>query len=573
MSEPRPRPPALRAVLIGLAFGAGAVHLSIVGVLLMLHQRWIVVDTLSLGQAVLVVIAIGAGAMTISRVMKQEGAGGGGLVGHLGIGVIAGAACGAPVALLAVLTAALPLQSIFIALSPALVDMLTLSMDPTLGVPLLIVVAALAGMLGAALYLAPSAVTRPLLPGAVTVLVAGVFQELIQLMLQQYQGIVTDIQELFYTWEGLTWEGAIELFVIASGLSVVFRAAQRRMVVRRGPPDPKRTRLMWAGISLLVLIVLPALAGSYIGQVLMLVGLYILMGLGLNLEVGLAGLLDLGFVAFFAVGAYTTALLTADSPHALMHLSYWAAMPVAVMMSVGVGVLFGLPVLGVRGDYLAVATMGLGEIVRVLVMSDFASPLLGGAQGILQIPKPRIGDFVLSTPVSLFYLTLVCSAVAAFVAWRLENSRLGRAWMALRDDEDVAQALGINLIRSKLLAYGLGAAFAGLGGSIFAAMLTSVYPTSFQLLISVNVLALIIVGGMGSLPGVVLGSIALIGLPELLREFGEYRYLFYGAVLVIMMRLRPEGLWPSEARQRELHSRDETLALDAGSDAVPVQGD
>jgi branched-chain amino acid transport system permease protein len=289
--------------------------------------------------------------------------------------------------------------------------------------------------------------------------------------------------------------------------------------------------------------------------------------------VGLAGLLDLGFVAFFAVGAYTTALLTADSPHALMALPYWAAMPVAVLLAICVGVLFGLPVLGIRGDYLAVATMGLGEIVRVLVQSDFAAPLLGGAQGVLQIPKPHIGSFVLGGPVSLFYLTLICSAVAGFIAWRLENSRLGRAWMALRDDEDVAQALGINLVRSKLLAYGLGAAFAGLAGSIFATMLTSVYPSSFQLLISINVLALIIVGGMGSLPGVVLGSIALIGLPELLREFGEYRYLFYGAALVVMMRLRPEGLWPSEARQRELHSRDETLALDAGTDAVPAQGD
>jgi branched-chain amino acid transport system permease protein len=233
-------------------------------------------------------------------------------------------------------------------------------------------------------------------------------------------------------------------------------------------------------------------------------------------------------------------------------------------------VLFGIPVLGVRGDYLAVATMGLGEIVRVIVLSDFASPLLGGAQGVLQIPKPSIGSYSLNNPVSLFYLTLVASAVAAFIAWRLENSRLGRAWMALRDDEDVAQALGINLIQSKLMAYGLGAAFAGLAGSIFAVMLGSVYPSSFQLLISVNVLALIIVGGMGSLPGVALGSIALIGLPELLREFGEYRYLFYGVVLVIMMRLRPEGLWPSEARRRELHTTDETLAIDQGADLLPA---
>jgi branched-chain amino acid transport system permease protein len=214
--------------------------------------------------------------------------------------------------------------------------------------------------------------------------------------------------------------------------------------------------------------------------------------------------------------------------------------------------------------------MGLGEIVRVIVVSDFAAPLLGGAQGVLQIPKPKLFMLTLGSPVQLFYLTLVCSAVAAFVAWQLENSRLGRAWMALRDDEDVAQALGINLIRSKLLAYGLGAAFAGLAGSIFAVMLTSVYPSSFQLLISINVLALIIVGGMGSLPGVVLGSIALIGLPELMREFGEYRYLFYGAVLIVMMRLKPEGLWPSEARQRELHARDETLALDEGADLLPA---
>ena len=262
----------------------------------------------------------------------------------------------------------------------------------------------------------------------------------------------------------------------------------------------------------------------------MLVGLYILMGMGLNLEVGLAGLLDLGFVAFFAVGAYATAILTADSPHALASytafpsLSYWTAMPIAVLASVVVGVLFGIPVLGVRGDYLAVATMGLGEIVRVIVQSDMAAPLLGGAQGILQIPKPRIGGYELADPVQLFYLTLAASAVAAYIAWRLENSRLGRAWMAVRDDEDVAQALGINLVKVKLLAYGLGAAFAGLAGSIFAVMLTSVYPSSFQLLVSINVLALIIVGGMGSLPGVMVGATALVGLPELLREFGEFRY-------------------------------------------------
>jgi branched-chain amino acid transport system permease protein len=548
-------PQLRRAMLIGLAFGAGAVHLAVVGVLLMLHQRWIVIDTLSLGQAVLVVIAGGAGAMA----------------GRPLLGILAGAAAGVPIAALTVLMAIVPLQSMFIALSPALLDMLTLESGLAAGVGILVGGGAIAGLLGAALRISPVVVRRAIFPGAIAVLVAGVFQELIQLMLQQYEGPVGDFRDFLYTWEGLSPQGAVTIFLIVAVASEVLGSIWRRRAARIVVRDHRRERLVWAGLALLVLVLLPAIAGSYVGQVLMLVGLYILMGMGLNLEVGLAGLLDLGFVAFFAVGAYTTALLTADAPHALAHLPYWGAMPIAVFMSIVVGVLFGLPVLGVRGDYLAVATMGLGEIVRVIVQSDFAAPLLGGAQGILQIPKPRLGPYVLSSPVSLFYLTLVASAVAAFVAWRLENSRLGRAWEALRDDEDVAQALGINLVQSKLLAYGLGAAFAGLAGSIFATMLTSVYPSSFQLLISINVLALIIVGGMGSLPGVVLGSIVLIGLPELLREFGEYRYLFYGALLIVMMRLRPEGLWPSDVRQRELHAADETLALDAGADAVPAQ--
>lgn len=544
-----------RAVLIGLGFGAGAVHIAIVGVLLMLHQRWIVVDVLTLGQAALFLIAGGAGAMA-ARPLS---------------GLLAGAVAGVPIAALTIIMNAVPLQWMFIALSHDLFQMLTLGQGLAMGCAILVGGGALAGLLGALWRIAPIAVRRAIGPGLVAVTVAGVFQELIQLMLQNYEGPVSDFRDFVYTWEGLSPQGALTIFLIVAVCSEIFGSIWRRRSVRLEVRDHRRERMVWAGLALAALVLLPALAGSYVGQVLMLVGLYILMGMGLNLEVGLAGLLDLGFVAFFAVGAYSTALMTADSPHALLHLTYWEAMPVAVLLSICVGVLFGLPVLGVRGDYLAVATMGLGEIVRVIVQSDFAAPLLGGAQGILQIPKPSLGNVLLGNPVALFYLTLVASAVAAFVAWRLENSRLGRAWMALRDDEDVAQALGINLVRSKLLAYGLGAAFAGLAGSIFATMLSSVYPSSFQLLISINVLALIIVGGMGSLPGVVLGSIALIGLPELLREFGEYRYLFYGAVLIVMMRLRPEGLWPSDVRQRELHATDETVALDAGTDALPAQ--
>lgn len=555
---------ARRAIIRGLLFGAGGLYLAIVGLLLMLHQRWIVVGTISLGQAALVLLAIGAGVFALSADTRASKS------ARLLAGLAAGVGASLPLTALVFAMDLLPLQSIFIALSHDLTTMLTLGLRPGPGVVVLIGAGASGGLVGAAFTLCPVVPRHSIIVGVASVVVAGVFQELIQLMLQ-YEGTIGEIRDFFYNWEGLSQEGAVTIFVVAAIGSAIWTIAHRRNSAGASEEQQRRHRMIRAAICLCGLAILPVLAGSYIGQVLMLVGLYILMGMGLNLEVGLAGLLDLGFVAFFAVGAYTTALLTADSPHALMHLSYWAAMPVAVLLSIGVGVLFGIPVLGVRGDYLAVATMGLGEIVRVIVLSDFASPLLGGAQGILQIPKPSIGTITLGNPVALFYLTLIASAVAAFIAWRLENSRLGRAWMALRDDEDVAQALGINLIRSKLLAYGLGAAFAGLAGSIFATMLSSVYPSSFQLVISINVLALIIVGGMGSLPGVVLGSIVLIGLPELLREFGEYRYLLYGTVLVVMMRLRPEGLWPSEARRRELHGSEEGLAFDAGADLLPAR--
>lgn len=550
--------------LRGLLFGVVGVYLASVGVLLMLHGRWIVIGTLSLGQATLVFLGIGAGIVAVPRATSfPTGA-------RLAAGAVAGLITGGLVGALAVLIALVPLRSIFIALSPNLLAMLTTGLGLWKGIALLLGMGLTTGFLGAALRIAPTAIRRALIAGAAAVVIAGVFQELIQLMLQ-YEGPVGAIRDFFYTWEGLTPKGAITVFVLA----IICQRIWSGTVGRRAPPaddrQQQRQRMVRAGIALLALAVMPALAGAYIGQVLLLVALYILMGMGLNLEVGLAGLLDLGFVAFFAVGAYSTALLTADNAHALMHLSFWAAMPISVVLSVLVGVVFGLPVLGVRGDYLAVATLGLGEIVRVVVLSDFAAPLLGGAQGLLQIPKPRIGNMALTNPVQLFYLTLIAAGIAAFVAWRLENSRLGRAWTALRDDEDVAQALGINLVRSKLMAYGLGAAFAGLAGSIFAVMLGSVYPSSFQLLVSINVLALIIVGGMGSLPGVVLGSVALIGLPELLREFGEYRYLFYGAALIVMMRWRPEGLWPSEVRRRELHDADEAETVDEGADLLPVR--
>jgi branched-chain amino acid transport system permease protein len=326
-------------------------------------------------------------------------------------------------------------------------------------------------------------------------------------------------------------------------------------------------------LGVICLLLVPVAGGPFVAHVMVFVGLYTLMGLGLNLEVGFAGLLDLGFVAFFAIGAYTVGLLSSRGEYGLVHFSFWAAVPFAVIVSLISGVIFGIPVLRVRGDYLAIATLGLGEIVRILVLSDALRPWLGGSFGILAIPKPVIAGLELSGPRELYYLTLAASALVAFVAWRLQYSRLGRAWAAIREDEDVAQAIGIDLVITKLLAYGLGAVFAGIAGAIFAVMVGSIFPHSFQLLISINVLVLIILGGMGSLWGVVVGAVVLVGLPELLREFGEYRFLVYGAVLVAMMLRRPEGLVPSAVRQRELHEGvEETLGEAVAAPAGSIAG-
>jgi branched-chain amino acid transport system permease protein len=416
----------------------------------------------------------------------------------------------------------------------------------------------------------PEPVRRPLSRGLIAAGLAGLFQELIRPILAN-STTTKPIHDLLYTWTGMTLRGAIIIFLLVAAGVVIWSMTREKVLSNFNRLSPAgQYRIRWGFIAAAIVLgtLFPIYAGNFIGQVLLTVGLFTLMGMGLNLEVGIAGLLDLGFVAFYAVGAYGTGLLMADSPFALAHLSFWEAMPIAVLCSVIMGIIFGIPVLKVRGDYLAVATMGLGEIVRVVVLSDAAAPLLGGAKGVLQIPRPVLGDVHLNNPVALFYLTLVASLVAAYAAWRLEESRLGRAWKAIRDDEDVAQALGINLIQVKLLAYGLGAAFAGLAGSIFAVMLGSIYPHSFQLIISINILALIIVGGMGSLPGVALGAVVLIGLPEMLREFGEFRYLFYGLAIVAVMRLKPEGLWPSASKRRELRIDAETLAVQQGASAV-----
>ena len=550
--------PWRHAIRTGLALGGVNVFMAAVGILIMFQNRPIIVDTLTLGYATLGLTLFAAGVLVARR----------GLFGHRDPTIVAGVVAGALAALLpaflAVLMSLVDLRSVFVALNPPLLVMLTFGQQPALlGAAWLVLLGAALGGVGALFLFLDDRIRRPLAGGLIATGLAGMLQELIRPILAN-SGVTKPVHDLLYTWSGLTLRGAAIIFLVVGLAVLLWDLNRRRIETALGGLEPRTRRQLrlglW-GVVALLLALFPMFAGNFIGQVLLVVGLFTLMGMGLNLEVGMAGLLDLGFVAFYAVGAYTTALLMANSPYALAQLSFWEAMPIAVLVSLVVGVIFGIPVLKIRGDYLAVATLALGEIVRVIVLSDAAAPLLAGASGILQIPRPAIGGFVLATPVSLFYLTLAACLIAAYVAWRLGESRLGRAWMAIRDDEDVAEALGINLIQVKLLAYGLGAAFAGLAGSIFAVMLGSIYPHSFQLIISINILALIIVGGLGSLPGVAVGAAVLIGLPEMLREFGEFRYLFYGLAIIAVMRLKPEGLWPSKARLRELETEREAVAV------------
>ena len=535
----------------GLVWGAVAVFLALVGMVETFAGRHIVSDTPSLGVLLLMLAAAAAG--------YQGAAGGtpwGG--GQLLRSLVAGALTGAMVTVLIAAGSILDLRRVFVGASPSLFLLLSFGLGPA-GAYLPVLAGGAAGLIGGVLSLMVPGVRGPIVAGLVAVLAVGLFQELLQVMLAE--GAAQEaIRDVLFTFDGLSPGGAVILFVGT--------AAARALWVRAAPPARARLARLSArparavrGLALLAgvgaLVLLPLAAGPFLAHVLVLVGLYMLMGLGLNLEVGYAGLLDLGFVAFFAIGAYTVGLLTSTGGLAVLDLSFWVAVPIAVAIALAAGVILGIPVLRIRGDYLAIATLGFGEIIRLLVLSDFLRPWLGGSQGVLGIRKPVFVGVELATPEQIFYLTLAASGIVAFVAARLRDSRLGRAWMALREDEDVAEAMGIDLVNVKLLAYGLGASFAGVSGAIFAVMVGSVFPHSFQLLISINVLALIIVGGMGSTPGVMVGALFLVGLPELLREFADFRFLIYGAALVLMMQLRPEGLWPAAAIRRELHAPEE----------------
>ncbi|MCB8921471.1 MAG: leucine/isoleucine/valine transporter permease subunit [Ardenticatenaceae bacterium] len=544
-------------IRMGLLAGVVAVSLSMIGMVEAFDQRDVITDVFSLGQLLLFTAPAIVGYMVVQR--GKVKAYGPALFG----GLIAGVFAALPIFALLILTLIFPnIRAQLVNVSPTLIGILAFGNGQVVGGLLMTAVMGILGLLGAAIYVIPDRIGNPLILGLGWTLLVGVLSEVLLNILRPL--LPRAVLRFLFGTKGITFATAVILLILITTGIVWWQekgreqAKARREAMSSG--QQKTRRQVSLGMGLILLFVLPLILGTYLTEVVDNVGLYILMGLGLNIVVGFAGLLDLGYVAFFAIGAYTVGVLTSQGGLGVGHLSFWVALPIAVATSTMAGMLLGVPVLRMRGDYLAIVTLGFGEIIRVLATSDLLKPVIGGAQGVLQIPKPEIFGFTVIQPQHFYYVILAGVFLAIFLSSRLRDARLGRQWMALREDEDVAEAMGIHLVKTKLLAFGIGAAFSGLAGAIFAARLSSIFPHSFNLLISINVLSLIIVGGMGSLPGVVVGALVLVGLPELLREFAEYRLLLYGALLIAMMVTKPEGLWPSPVRRRELRAAEEETA-------------
>jgi branched-chain amino acid transport system permease protein len=311
--------------------------------------------------------------------------------------------------------------------------------------------------------------------------------------------------------------------------------------------------------ALLILPLLPIPQKNLWIRILGYAGLYILLGLGLLIHVGFAGMLDLGFAAYYGIGAYTYALLA--SPKFGIHLSFWGMLVVGGCVAALVGALISIPVLRLRGDYLAIVTLGFGEITRLLLLN--LKGLTNGSQGVIGIDKPVLFGMVFNTGTHFYYLIFLLIVLFTFLTNRLIRSRIGRAWLAIREDEDVAEISGVNTVRYKLLAFVLGAFIGGLGGVVFASWQGSIFPDNFNLMASINVLCLIILGGLGNQYGVIIGALALIALPDLLRGFSDYRMLIFGILLVVMMIVKPNGFLPRVPPHLE-KAKDEKIRAQEG---------
>lgn len=301
--------------------------------------------------------------------------------------------------------------------------------------------------------------------------------------------------------------------------------------------DDRKKRYAAYGLMVAATILVPAVSSNYILEILSNSFFYIVLCLGLNIVVGYAGLLDLGYAAFFAVGAYTTGILTSQ-----FGWNFWMTIPAAMVFAVIAGVIIGGPTLRLRSDYLAIVTLGFGEITRIAARN--LKEITGGASGLIGINRPSLFGMELNQIHHYYYAFFVLVLLAIFVSYRLQHSRLGRAWQYVREDEDAAEAMGIDRVAIKLYAYVIGALFAGVAGCFFAAKMTAISPETFQFMQSATILMAVVLGGMGKIPGMIVGALALVLFPEIFREIGSMRMLIFGVALIAMMIFRPQGMWP-----------------------------
>jgi branched-chain amino acid transport system permease protein len=294
-------------------------------------------------------------------------------------------------------------------------------------------------------------------------------------------------------------------------------------------------------LILAVMVIAPQAFGPYGTVILTNALLYTILALGLNVVVGYAGLLDLGYAAFFAVGAYSVGILTTE-----FGWNFWATIPVAVIVAMIAGVIIGGPTLRLRSDYLAIVTLGFGEIVRIAARN---LQITGAASGISGIEQPWLFGWHIARQVDFYYVFLVLAVIAVLTSVRLANSRLGRAWLYVRHDEDAAEAMGIDRVRVKLAAYIIGAIYGSIGGAFFAVNLTAISPQSFSFQQSTLFLMAVVLGGMGKIPGVILGAFVVVHGPELLRDLGSFRYLVFAIGLLLIMLFRPSGIWPAGGKR------------------------
>ena len=556
-----------RAVFGGLLGGIAGMHLGLVGMLDGFQGRDVITDYLQLGTSLPIIIAVlvgwyAAGPMKEPPVQPTGAQ-------AIGLGLAAALTTGVVLAAFAIFITTVDVRWILQNANQATADVLQFEQGNGLGSALLIGVGAIAGVAGASFRVLPAPLARALATASFIALAVAIMEPFVGPVLANVNLDV--VQDLLYSGSGMTPIGFALVFALSAVVSYAWtvRGGQVRERAAAMPADRRRIGKIVAYFLLAaLLLLLPQIVGKRLSEVISTVGLYVLLGLGLNIVVGFAGLLDLGYVAFYAVGAYTTAVLTSPaSPAFSPELPFWGALPFVIVAAAAIGLAVGAPVLRLRGDYLAIVTLGFGEIARIIFLSAWVQPVVGGAQGIISVPPPL--PFT-RDPQAIYYPILFFCVIAAVAATRLAGSRVGRAWNAMREDESAAEATGVNTINYKLLAFGLGAAFGCLSGAFFAAKIGSIFPNSFEIIVSINALALIILGGMGNIAGVVVGAAVLVGLPELLREFADFRLLIYGAVLVAMMLLRPEGLLPNRARRAELHDviedDDEIYSHEAGEE-------